>query len=197
MKKIITISTVIIIAVAVILIVSTSASGEQSPIIEVQPTNEVTVIVTVPENVCKLVSAHRYNLLIVKRNKLTGRKMKFRSDPVCISKYNHRKRELDRILKKCAGSFRSAGASWYGPGFYGNTTACGSTLTTELMGVANKTMPCGTKLTIKYGGRSKDVTVVDRGPYVAGREFDLTGALATYLGYGGADNIQVAIRTCG
>ncbi len=79
--------------------------------------------------------------------------------------------------------YRPAVASWYGPGFYGNRTACGQTLTTTTIGVAHKTMPCGTKLTLRYGGRSVRVRVIDRGPYAHGREFDLTGATRARLGF--------------
>jgi hypothetical protein len=69
--------------------------------------------------------------------------------------------------------------SWYGPGFYGNGTACGPKLTKELVGVAHRTLPCGTKVTFRYKGRTLTVPVVDRGPYVAGRTWDLTrGACA-------------------
>ncbi|HLX34064.1 MAG TPA: septal ring lytic transglycosylase RlpA family protein [Candidatus Limnocylindrales bacterium] len=64
--------------------------------------------------------------------------------------------------------------SWYGPGFYGNRTACGETLTATLLGVANRTLPCGTLVTFRWAGRTITVPVVDRGPYVSGREWDLT-----------------------
>ena len=69
--------------------------------------------------------------------------------------------------------------SWYGPRFYGNGTACGPKLTKELVGVAHRTLPCGTLVTFRYKGRTLTVPVVDRGPYVAGRTWDLThGACA-------------------
>ena len=87
--------------------------------------------------------------------------------------------------------FRSAEASWYGPGLYGNGVACGGTLTPSTMGVAHKTMPCGTKLTIRYHGRQVKAKVIDRGPYVAGREFDLTEAVKNKLGMGGIGTILV------
>lgn len=80
-------------------------------------------------------------------------------------------------------AYRPAVASWYGPGFYGNRTACGQTLTTGMVGVAHKTLPCGTKLTLRYRGRSVRVQVIDRGPYAHGREFDLTGATKSKLGF--------------
>jgi rare lipoprotein A (peptidoglycan hydrolase) len=73
-------------------------------------------------------------------------------------------------------------ASWYGPGFYGNTTACGQTYTPEILGVAHRTLPCGTSLTLSHGSRSVTVTVIDRGPYVAGRAIDLSTATKLVLG---------------
>ncbi|HEY4429277.1 MAG TPA: septal ring lytic transglycosylase RlpA family protein [Solirubrobacteraceae bacterium] len=77
--------------------------------------------------------------------------------------------------------FRLADASWYGGG---GGLACGGSLTSSTLGVANKTLPCGTLVTLRYGGRSVRVPVVDRGPYVAGREFDLTEATKQALGFG-------------
>jgi hypothetical protein len=77
--------------------------------------------------------------------------------------------------------YRLAGASWYGGG---GGLACGGSLTSATLGVANKTLPCGTPVTLRYNGRSVSVPVVDRGPYVAGREFDLTEATKQALGFG-------------
>lgn len=77
--------------------------------------------------------------------------------------------------------FRLADASWYGGG---GGLACGGSLSSSTLGVANKTLPCGTLVTLRYGGRSIRVPVVDRGPYVAGREFDLTEATRNALGFG-------------
>lgn len=73
-------------------------------------------------------------------------------------------------------------ASWYGPGFYGNRTACGQVYSPQIMGVAHKTLPCGTLLVLSYGGRSVTVPVIDRGPYVAGRTLDLSNATKASLG---------------
>ena len=72
--------------------------------------------------------------------------------------------------------FRRAVASYYGPGLYGGALACGGSLSPGTMGVAHKTLPCGTKVTLRYHGRSVTVRVIDRGPYVAGRDYDLTAA---------------------
>jgi rare lipoprotein A (peptidoglycan hydrolase) len=73
-------------------------------------------------------------------------------------------------------------ASWYGPGFYGNPTACGQTYTPEILGVAHLTLPCGTTLTLTVGSRSITVTLIDRGPYIAGRAIDLSSATKLALG---------------
>lgn len=73
--------------------------------------------------------------------------------------------------------------SWYGPGFYGHRTACGLALTKALLGVAHKTLPCGTLVTFVWKSKTITVPVVDRGPYIPGRIFDLTGATCTYLNH--------------
>ena len=79
--------------------------------------------------------------------------------------------------------YKPALATWYGPGFFGNQTACGVPLTPDTQGVAHRTLPCGTQVAITYGGRSVVVPVIDRGPYgVAGVAWDLTQATALALG---------------
>ena len=64
-----------------------------------------------------------------------------------------------------------------GPGFYGNTTACGQTLTKKMVGVAHKKLPCGSRVVFAYKGRWARAKVIDRGPYIGGRTWDLTGSL--------------------
>jgi rare lipoprotein A len=80
--------------------------------------------------------------------------------------------------------YRQSYASWYGPGFYGRRTACGRTITAGTLGVANKSLPCGTRVTFRHRGRSVTVPVIDRGPYAGGREWDLTEATKERLGFG-------------
>jgi hypothetical protein len=87
--------------------------------------------------------------------------------------------------------YRSDLATWYGPGFYGNRTACGKVLGYDTLGVAHRTLPCGTKVAIMYRGRSVTVTVIDRGPY-ARSNWDLTRATADRLNFSGTDSIGVA-----
>jgi rare lipoprotein A len=86
-------------------------------------------------------------------------------------------------------AYRLAGASYYGPGLYGNGVACGGTLMPGTMGVANKTLPCGTEVKLRYHGRTVTVPVIDRGPYVAGRDYDLTTAVKVKLGFPGVGTV--------
>jgi len=81
-----------------------------------------------------------------------------------------------------AARMRSQQASWYGPGFWGNRTACGKKLRKRTIGVAHKKLPCGSRVVFAYGGRWVRAKVIDRGPYVKGRKWDLTRALAKKLG---------------
>jgi rare lipoprotein A (peptidoglycan hydrolase) len=86
--------------------------------------------------------------------------------------------------------YRSANASWYGPGLYGNQLGCGGRLNAGSLGVAHKSLPCGTKVTFRHRGRVVRVRVIDRGPYVGGREYDLTAATARRLGFAGHGPVQ-------
>ena len=81
--------------------------------------------------------------------------------------------------------YRTALASWYGPGLYGQRLGCGGTLSAGSVGVAHKSLPCGARVTLRHGGRILRVRVIDRGPYVGGREYDLTAATARRLGFSG------------
>src|SRR5215211_3289885 len=89
-------------------------------------------------------------------------------------------------------TYRLAGASYYGPGLYGNGVACGGRLMPGTMGVAHKTLPCGTKVKLRYHGRTVTVPVIDRGPYVAGRDYDLTEAVKEKLGFPGVGTVMAS-----
>jgi hypothetical protein len=73
---------------------------------------------------------------------------------------------------------------------YGLPIACGGVLRVPQLGVANKTLPCGTEVIFRYGNRAIRVPVIDRGPYIAGREWDLTGAAAEALHFPGLGLIE-------
>jgi rare lipoprotein A (peptidoglycan hydrolase) len=80
---------------------------------------------------------------------------------------------------------RYGGASWYGPGLYGRHTACGQTLRPTTLGVAHKSLPCGTAVKFVFHGHVLITRVIDRGPYVNGRSWDLTAAASKALGFEG------------
>lgn len=94
-----------------------------------------------------------------------------------------------RSNKRHSSALRPGGASFYGPGLYGNGVACGGTLRPGTIGVAHKTLPCGTRVKFRYGHRIVSAKVIDRGPYVAGRDWDLTAALRNRLGFGGVGTV--------
>src|SRR5688500_18098967 len=78
--------------------------------------------------------------------------------------------------------YKPALATWYGPGFFGRRTACGQTLTRTLVGVAHRTLPCGTEVAVLHRGRSIVAPVVDRGPFGTEAQWDLTAAAAQAVG---------------
>ena len=86
-------------------------------------------------------------------------------------------------------------ATWFGPGFYGQTTACGQTLTPVLVGVANRTLPCGTLVSVSYRRHRLTLPVIDRGPYATGADWDLTAEAARALGI--EDTVRIRARVVG
>jgi rare lipoprotein A len=88
--------------------------------------------------------------------------------------------------------YRAALASWYGPGLYGNLTGCGGTLTPGRLGVAHKSLPCGARVTLRVGRHVLRGPVIDRGPYVGARAFDLTQTTAQRLHFRGPGMVLVA-----
>lgn len=90
--------------------------------------------------------------------------------------------------------YRYAGASWYGgPSLWGHKTACGKTLRPNTLGVAHKTLPCGTTVKFVYHGHVLVTQVIDRGPYVKGRAWDLTKAASEVLGLEGVGRVRYAV----
>ena len=65
-------------------------------------------------------------------------------------------------------------ASWYGPGFKGLPTASGEPYDPSGYTAAHKRMEFGTELQVSYQGRSVQVAVNDRGPFVGKRKLDLS-----------------------
>jgi hypothetical protein len=119
-------------------------------------------------------------------NRSGGFRMRYRSDGLgshlvrldfsgdSVNAYAHR-------VLGWLNTYHPAVASYYD---LDGTTACGEQLNGGTLGVANLSLPCGTMVTLRYDGRSVRVPVIDRGPYVGGREYDLTVATKEALGFG-------------
>jgi hypothetical protein len=90
-------------------------------------------------------------------------------------------------------SMERVGATWYGPGLYGNRTACGRVLRPGTIGVAHRTLPCGTKVTLAYHGHYVVAPVIDRGPFAAGYAFDITAGAAKALAFTTSDQLRYAV----
>jgi rare lipoprotein A (peptidoglycan hydrolase) len=90
---------------------------------------------------------------------------------------------------------RTGIATWFGPGFYGQATACGQTLTPAVVGVANRTLPCGTLVKVTYRGHALVVPVLDRGPYANHADWDLTAGAAQALDI--VDTVRIGTRVVG
>ena len=86
-------------------------------------------------------------------------------------------------------------ATWFGPGFYGEATACGQTLTPAVVGVANRTLPCGTLVKVTYKGHALIVPVLDRGPYANHADWDLTAGAAQALDI--TETVRIGTRVVG
>ena len=83
-------------------------------------------------------------------------------------------------------------SSWYGPGFHGNLTANGERYNQHGLTAAHKTLPFGTRLNVCYK-RCAVVRVNDRGPYIHGRNLDLSKGAADAIGLtnSGVGRVQV------
>jgi rare lipoprotein A (peptidoglycan hydrolase) len=95
-----------------------------------------------------------------------------------------------------AAVHRTGIATWFGPGFYGKETACGQVMTPAIVGVANRTLPCGTLVKLSYRGQLLTVPVIDRGPYGhSGADWDLTTGAARTLGV--EETVRIGTRIVG
>jgi Lytic transglycolase/Putative peptidoglycan binding domain len=97
-----------------------------------------------------------------------------------------------KTRKKIARTMPKGVATWYGPGFFGDRTACGERLRRKTLGVAHRHLPCGTRVTLKYRGHYVRARVIDRGPYTRGVRWDLTQKTARALHLTTTDSIRAA-----
>ena len=72
----------------------------------------------------------------------------------------------------------------------GSVSGCGTLLDPNTLGVGHSVLPCGAKLFLAYRGKTVLTTVVDRGPFSPGHDFEVTSALAGVLGLSGVQTIR-------
>jgi len=87
--------------------------------------------------------------------------------------------------------YRRATATWYD--LAGRVGACGIRLRKGTVGLAHRTLPCGTRVDITYAGRTLTVPVIDRGPFVRGVSYDFTAAAADRLGFVRAGRVRLGV----
>ncbi len=87
-------------------------------------------------------------------------------------------------------------SSWYGPGFQGATTASGEPFNMYDYTAASPYLPLGTELRVCYQD-CVTVRVNDRGPYVSGRNLDLSYAAAQAVGLYGVGTVDVTVLRYG
>ena len=111
-----------------------------------------------------------------------------------VAAQRERTLELDKVLRELAkvGPTKGMTASWYGLPYHGRKTASGVPFDRYAMTCAHPRLPFFTKLEVSYGGRSVVVTVTDRGPFIPGRDLDLSEAAARALGM--PDVARVCVR---
>jgi rare lipoprotein A (peptidoglycan hydrolase) len=113
-----------------------------------------------------------------------------RRTKVMVKRFQHRRRLTadgrvgPATTRALARTWGVRTASYYGPGLYGNRTACGFTLRHRTRGVAHRSLPCGAKVPVYRNGLIAIFPVIDRGPYTSGVQLDLTHAAARKLGLG-------------
>jgi len=98
----------------------------------------------------------------------------------------------DETVAALVNAMPSQLATWYGPGFWGNRTACGQRLERRTIGVAHRTLPCGSRVVLRYRGRYLRTRVIDRGPFANDAQWDLTRRAARLIGLASTDEIRVA-----
>lgn len=86
-------------------------------------------------------------------------------------------------------------ASWYGPGFHGRKTANGETFNMDALTAAHRWLPFGSLVRVQnmINGRSVDVRINDRGPFIKQRIIDLSRAAAKALGLGGTKQVELTL----
>lgn len=103
---------------------------------------------------------------------------------ILVKELQDSKDRVAELEKKVDGFIKEyeAVASWYGPGFHGRRAADGSIYNQYAYTIAHRTLPFGTIVIVEYKGKRVPAVVTDRGPFIKGRDFDLSLGMAEKLG---------------
>lgn len=101
--------------------------------------------------------------------------------------------QMPEVERKKEATAHTMTASYYGYALAGLPTASGAPFDPEKHTAAHKSLPLGTKLLVERDGESVRVTINDRGPYVAGRDLDLSVGAAREIGLTGPGEDQVEV----
>ena len=98
-------------------------------------------------------------------------------------------------------TLRDAAGAWIGTvrtrPLAGHASGCGTLLSADTLGVSHPVLPCGARIFVRYGRKTVLTEVVDRGPIVSGRQFEVTPALADLLGLTGVQPIRWSFARAG
>jgi hypothetical protein len=103
---------------------------------------------------------------------------------------NDEARDLPEAVPVPGGDWYEALAAPYPASSGRERTACGQRLGPNTLGVAHPVLPCGVKIFIRFKDKTVLTQVVDRGPAVPGRQFDVTRPLAAKIGLVGTQRIR-------
>ena len=106
---------------------------------------------------------------------------------------NAKNREILNVKKENNSNLKTARTSWYGSRFFGKRTANGELFTKNIISFAHRSMSFGTKVKFYYNGNIVIAHCNDRGPFVKGREFDLSYKAAKILGFSGVKLVKYEI----
>lgn len=106
---------------------------------------------------------------------------------------NVKNREISNIKRENNSNLKTARASWYGSRFFGKRTANGELFTKNIISFAHRSMSFGTKVKFYYNGNIVIAHCNDRGPFIKGREFDLSLKSAKILGLKGVKLVKYEI----
>ncbi len=146
-----------------------------------------------PYEISNLIYFNNWKNLSIKTSQKYEDKIEEKEYSLNIKMKNAKNREILNVEKENSSDLKTARVSWYGPRFYGKRTANGELFTKNIISFAHCSMEFGTKVKFYYKGKTVIAHCNDRGPYIKGREFDLSYKAAKILGLKGVKLVKYEI----